>query len=445
MIKKPLNLRRYITLYLAGLTLVLVIIYSLMLQEYMRRGMDSASALDLSITARDFSMAYQENPQAPLPTGPRLKSFLGPEKLPAWLKNGFPPHQYRHGQIIVDHIHSHKKGKNGHKRRGGMFFLYPYNLPDGRQLLLLKTYSSTDLFNDASGQPVAFRFLQMLAWPIGIGSVIFVVLAVRYMLHRLSRPVEKLGKWAAELSPDKIGQSHPDFGFTEVNDLADRLQDAMEQLQQAAEREHRFLRNASHELRTPIAVLSSNLELLERIRPEPDESEAVIYTRIRRAIINMNRLTQTLLWLNRDQDETPLPEPVQLDVMVNDLVSENRYLLKGKNVSVEVDAQADESMIGAIACHIALGNLIRNAFQYTAEGTILIRVRSNMVEIRNISYGETGSDESNNDYGFGLGLALVEQITERYGWQYENKAIPGGRQATVVFSQANPKENRYSN
>ncbi|MCP4353807.1 MAG: HAMP domain-containing histidine kinase [Desulfobacterales bacterium] len=419
--KKRFTLRQYITLYLGGLTLILVILYSILLNEYMIQGLDEASARDLHLAAVEFVRNLQINPKTPLPQAPRVRAFMGPEKLPRWVTRKFPPDKYRHAKLLVGRYH-HEKTEKEHD----FFLLFPYNLPDDRQLILLKIYSAKD---KVSG--INLRMLHMIAWPIGAGFILFVVLAVRYMLRRLSTPVEKLGDWAGKLLPGQIEQPHPDFGFDEVNKLADLLQDAMKQLRQASEREHRFLRNASHELRTPIAVAQSNLELLERVRPEPEKAEQVIYERIRRAVGNMNQLTQTLLWLNRDKEEAPSPEPVAIDALVSELVAENRYLLKGKSVSVSVDAKPAESVIIAVACRIALNNLIRNAFQYTAEGEISIRVRSDQVVIRNITGGKSDVDQSGSDYGFGLGLALVEQVTAKMGWEYQNAAISGGREVRI--------------
>ncbi len=422
---KKLNMRQYITLYLGGLTLVLVIIYSLMLQEYLIRGLDEASAHDLHLTAIDFARNFKQNQITPLPKAPRLNAFIGPEKLPVWVTRKYPPNKYRHGKLMVGAFMP--KGHDKPRRKHGFFLLFPYDLHDGSQLILLKVYSAKD-------KPTGFsniRLLHMIAWPIGIGFILFVVFAVRYMLRRLSVPVEKLGDWAQKLLPGQIEKPHPDFGFEEVNKLADLLQDAMRQLHKASEREHRFLRNASHELRTPIAVAQSNMELLARIRPEPEKAEQAVYERIRRAVDNMNQLTKTLLWLSRENKEAPLPEPVALDALVSELAAENRYLLKGKSVSVSVDAKPAVAMISAIACRIAINNLIRNAFQYTAEGKIFIRVKPDEVEIENINQGENDIDQNGSDYGFGLGLALVEQVTEKLGWEYRNVAITGGRRVLV--------------
>ncbi len=84
-------MRQYITLYLGGLTLVLVIIYSFMLQEYLIRGLDEASAHDLHLTAIDFARNFKENQKTPLPKAPRLNAFIGPEKLPVWVTKKYPP------------------------------------------------------------------------------------------------------------------------------------------------------------------------------------------------------------------------------------------------------------------------------------------------------------------------------------------------------------------
>ena len=86
-IKKPkLNIRQYITLYIGGLALILVVAYSLLMYEYSHRGLIHASTRDLFLDARDFDRLYISDPDAPLPSGARMSTYLGLENLPSWVK-----------------------------------------------------------------------------------------------------------------------------------------------------------------------------------------------------------------------------------------------------------------------------------------------------------------------------------------------------------------------
>ena len=83
-----------------------------------------------------------------------------------------------------------------------------------------------------------------------------------------------------------------------------------------------------------------------------------------------------------------------------------------------------------------LANLIRNAFQYTDEGEVLITVSADSLTVFNknteaLSDEEPGGD---SDYGFGLGLLLVEQIAQRLEWLYQYEGYDDGRCSITFFN-----------
>jgi signal transduction histidine kinase len=144
------------------------------------------------------------------------------------------------------------------------------------------------------------------------------------------------------------------------------IQTSLCSVQQSFEREHRFLRHTSHELRTPISIIRNNIELAHKIKNSSDHDWSTklvqIIDRIDRASLNMQHLTETLLWLSRDALE-PLPEQkIDLDPLIRQLADEMRYLLSSKAVELELSTEHCKVTLPEIAARIVLGNLIRNAF-----------------------------------------------------------------------------------
>ena len=227
--------------------------------------------------------------------------------------------------------------------------------------------------------------------------------------------------------------TRPEFGFQELNDVAEQLRAAFAVKTAALAREQSFLRNASHELRTPIAIVRGNAALIERrVRDGDGNREAVI--RISRAVDSMQRLTETLLWLSREEAGNPPSVPVSVDAMVTELLDENAYLLGDKPVEVAFEPKGIEIAVPETACRIVLGNLIRNAFQYSDGGVIAVEVRPDGFLIRNETRSGVGPrSDGENESGYGLGLALVQKVAERMGWRAEYKVTPGGREAGVLF------------
>jgi len=207
-------------------------------------------------------------------------------------------------------------------------------------------------------------------------------------------------------------------------------------VQESLDREHRFLRHASHELRTPIAVVRNNVELLHKIKESvnteknPQLEKAV--DRIDRAGLNMQYLTETLLWLSRKETESLPDKEFELDRMLEELVEEMQYLLDRKDVELNVETNVHIVCLPEYPVRIVLGNLIRNALQHTWEGTISIRQRGYRVDIFN---SQTPGDVEQEDLGFGLGLQLTDQLTRKLGWKYKDSSTRYRHQVSIILGE----------
>jgi signal transduction histidine kinase len=259
------------------------------------------------------------------------------------------------------------------------------------------------------------------------GIVIFSVLLI-IIMRRVASPVEALGDWAKSLNADRLQQPPPDFSYKELNTLASIVRNSLNSVQESLDREHEFLRYASHELRTPIAVIRTNVELLHKLDEKAPLSakQKLVLARIERAGFTMSDLTETLLWLSRDSVVSPTPEPVQLDELLTQLVEELTYLLQGKTVAVHLDSSPCLLELPLTACRIVLTNLIRNAFQHTQCGVVTITQRQGQVTIENVNTDDDGSEQA-NELGFGLGLKLTDKLIRRFGWDYHNQMDQAGR------------------
>lgn len=222
-----------------------------------------------------------------------------------------------------------------------------------------------------------------------------------------------------------MDQPHPNFRYAELEQIASQLQGSYQRNAVLLEREHQFLRHASHELRTPIAVTRTNLELIEKMGMPPGYERPV--ERIDRANKGMQQLTETLLWLSRENEAAPSVHEIALDQLLHELIDDLRYLLNEKEVALKTEhIQAlSPRLVSITPMRIILSNLIRNAFQYTCEGEIRFDLNEERLIIENI---DAGSEMVDPDNSFGLGLMLVKKICEKLGWELD-----------LVFSQQGVK------
>lgn len=285
------------------------------------------------------------------------------------------------------------------------------------------------------------------------------VLVVLYLLawfayrqsHKAVSPIVKLARAVeeAEFPDGRLPQI--DLGDLralnddEVTSLVRALDLFTDRLEQFVERERNFTRDASHELRTPIAVLRGALEVVER---KYGDAAATELNRIYRTLYDMEALIETLLLLAREEDDS-LP---QREVIVNDVISHEldtmRMIHRDKPITVNTEEAGMLSITASErVVQILVGNLLRNAFNYTSQGTITLHVRSDGFSVADSGIGMDkqqvqqvfkpfyrASEQQAN--GHGVGMTIVKRLCNRYGWRLRVSSKMGeGTEVTVHFPE----------
>ncbi len=316
-----------------------------------------------------------------------------------------------------------------------LFFVLNYPSPEGepRYISRIMLEENRPKIED-NIQPAT----QMLRIAItGLAAIALFSFFLIMLMKKIAKPIESLRNWAKSLNHSNLQKNPPDFTYNELNTLATLIRSSLISAHDSLTREQQFLSYASHELRTPISVVRSNVELLNRLNEKTPltEKQQLTVQRIERAVLTMSDLTNTLLWLSRRDEQQIESEPVNLSEEINTLCGELDYLLSGKKVKLLINTDDENSIINteATSCHIVLTNLIRNAYQHTQGGVVHITQHGSRVTVMN----------SNNTYstehiamGYGLGLQLSEKIIKRYGWGYNIYDTPERYEVVVDFGEA---------
>ena len=233
----------------------------------------------------------------------------------------------------------------------------------------------------------------------------------------------------------------------EVRTLIDALNVFTGRIRELVTRERQFTRDASHELRTPLTVIHGSAELLSRDKTLTKKQQQAI-SRILSTTKDMTSLVETLLLLARGEDPAQLAESVVVNDVINLLVEQiDRSHNVDKHVSLKVISNDVLSINApAQAIGIVLGNLIRNACNYTQEGQIDITVNNNSVVVADTGHGMSADEipklikpfersTSNSDsMGYGLGLDIVKRLCERFDWQLNiDSSIGTGTAVRITF------------
>lgn len=275
----------------------------------------------------------------------------------------------------------------------------------------------TDRLDIASG-----FILVVLALLAGGGGAF----AGRRIAQRVVRPLTDLTEVVRSAPLDALPERLRELrteGETAV--LADTLSDALQSVRAHVEREKRFTRNASHELRTPVTVLKGAAELLEQRIPPDDAHLRPLLERISRATADMESTVETFLWLAREQSE-PGGQECEVGGIVRGTVEAHRHRLAGKPVEVRLDlaweltVRAPASVLGS-----ALGNLVANAFEHVERGEVTIGTTPGAIFVEDTGAG-IATDllgdvrhpfvRGDSSSGHGLGLAIIEELCQRFGW-----------------------------
>lgn len=293
---------------------------------------------------------------------------------------------------------------------------------------------------DTETIPRIARDYSELALAYGAALLIFGGWLATTISRRISEPLEH---FAAEIAAQPPGEWRGDFseryGTGEVGAVAHALDTSIRRNRDLLERERLFMQNASHELRTPITIVTGAAEVLETLPELRGGGARRVVERISRAARDMKTLTEAFLWLGREPDAGAALERCVAEDVVKKAMRHTLHMLKDKPVEVSIESQHELT----VACRpelleIAVVNLMRNAFQHIESGRVDVVIEQDAIEIRDTGPGLTLADSEalkrrgergTGSDGFGLGLAIVEQICTRTGWRLglENREPAGCR------------------
>jgi signal transduction histidine kinase len=181
--------------------------------------------------------------------------------------------------------------------------------------------------------------------------------------------------------------------------------------ERVAKQELMFAKYASHELKTPIAVVlgAANLQAMK-------QDEAFQTKQRERILKAANGMQQTVeLLLNIVKQENASPDSLSTKVNEQDLELAKYYSSASKDTKVTVQIEEGTAVnLPLIAVRMIVGNLLDNAIRFTAKGEISVRISSQEICITDNGCGLN----NNNDIEHGLGLLIVHRIAESYGWQF---------------------------
>jgi len=284
-------------------------------------------------------------------------------------------------------------------------------------------------------QDVVLRQVQLISLLMAGVTAIIGILGARLITQKALLPVNRLSQMVKDIQVGTLNKRVPlDGPPDQVKDLAEAFNHALERLEQAFEMQGRFVADASHEMRTPLATMRTNLEVIQQDSNATLSDYKEMSVTLVRTVDRLERLSNDLLLLARGELEV-YKAPVNMGALLTEVVQNLMPFAKENLVVVNMKVQeeavvlADERLLG-----LAFGNLIDNGIRYNRSGgsvdiTVFDVNNELTVQIQDTGEG-IPSDEltrifdrfyrveksrARNRGGAGLGLAICEHIIKLHG------------------------------
>ena len=297
---------------------------------------------------------------------------------------------------------------------------------------------------------------------IGIASLLILAAGGSYLLSgRMLKPVDQVASLAARISStnlnERINRQGPD---DEVKRLADTFDDMLERLESAFESQKQFIQDASHELRTPIAIAQANIEVAEMEGKATARDYKRLMEVLKMSLERMNRLSDNLLLLSNGEQAQIKQTVVDVAPLLEEVVAEASARAAAADVKLELETTPDDirTLGDAFRLKQAIINLVDNAIKYnqargsarvttyTDESQLVIQVQDSGIGIPHGDqqrifdrFYRVDKSRSRDQGGSGLGLAIVKKIVEDHGGTITVESTPdAGSTFTITLPRHRP-------
>lgn len=300
---------------------------------------------------------------------------------------------------------------------------------------------------------------------LSVGIWIAAAALGRWIGRRAMMPIRRMASAAAEMTAADLGRRLPTPGTGDelevlgrsFNGLLDRLNEAFTRLHEAYDRQRDFARDASHQLRTPLAALLGQVQLA--LRRDRDSAE---YRRVLDLIqveaVRLRKVVESLLYLAQPVEVGSPPRPLALGPWLRDYAASFADHPREADLSIEVMTRKDlqVAMPPDLLAQV-VDNLIDNATKYSPAGTPILLMLAADARHAELSVTDRGIGLGQDDWdrifepfyraeasrragmpGVGLGLAIARRIAERYGGTLSVKSRPGAGSSFTLQLPALP-------
>jgi two-component system sensor histidine kinase MprB len=319
-------------------------------------------------------------------------------------------------------------------------FPFSFTTPDGQS-----ETGAIQLARPLNGVDRILSNLRLILALLFVGGIALAAALGRLASRRVLAPLGEVAQAAQHIgetedltsrirvhADDEVGQL-----ATRFNSMLDRLESSRAALDESVRAQRQLVADASHELRTPVTSLRTNIEvLLAGGELEADDRRRLLADVVEQSE-ELSALVGDLIELARGDEPVGTPEDIRLDNLVDECVARARRNAPG----IEFRTTLAPVIVDGVPERLgrAVNNLLDNAARHSPpDGTVEVTVDEDGVRVRDHGPGVPEQDlpyvfdrffrgtSARGRQGSGLGLAIVRQVTEQHGGHADVVNTPDG-------------------
>ena len=288
--------------------------------------------------------------------------------------------------------------------------------------------------------------LRLILALLVIGGVALAALLGRLVAGAAVQPLKRLTEATEHvaLTQDLSGRIEPSGGdelgrlAASFNSMLDALERSMSALDASVHAQRQLVADASHELRTPVTSLRTNIEILQHQGQDMDPQESSrLLSDVVEQIEELTLLMNDLIDLAKGEEPRSGAEEVRLDLLTGEVLERARR----RAPETPLLAELEPTIVTGVPARLerAVGNLIDNAVKYSPPGEpVEVRLTAGELSVRDHGPGIAPEDlphvfdrfyrgaEARKRPGSGLGLAIVRQVAVQQGGTVAAERPPDG-------------------
>jgi two-component system sensor histidine kinase MprB len=280
--------------------------------------------------------------------------------------------------------------------------------------------------------------LRLILLLVILGGVGLAIALGRLVSRNVVAPIAHVTEAARHIAAtEDLGRRIEVETQDEVGELAEHFNAMLDTLERSIAAQRQLVADASHELRTPITSLRTNIEVLAEAESLPPDERARLLADVEQQTTELGMLVADLIELARGDEPRRESEDVRLDDLVRESVARARRYAPRIDFEAELHPTVVEGTRERLAR--AVNNLLDNAAKHSPDGGVVaVRVDVDGVRVRDHGSGVDPEDlphlfdrfyrgaSSRGRPGSGLGLAIVRQVAEQHGGSVRAANAPGG-------------------